>query len=50
MMSGWVYFIITTVLFITFCAFVFHYYKPKRREDVEHEEQPKYRMLDDDKK
>lgn len=41
-------FAMTTVLFITLVGIVIHYYRPKRKEDVEQVEQPKYTMLKDD--
>jgi cbb3-type cytochrome oxidase subunit 3 len=47
-MSGWVYFGITAALFIVLIVLVVHYYKPRKKDEVEHFEKPKYKMLDDD--
>ncbi|TAN45808.1 MAG: CcoQ/FixQ family Cbb3-type cytochrome c oxidase assembly chaperone [Nitrospirae bacterium] len=49
--SGWINFIFTFALFVVFLVVVFHYYNPrKKKEDKEHVEKPKYKMLEDDDK
>jgi hypothetical protein len=48
-MSGWFNFTVNFVLFITLALVIFYYYRPKKKqEDIEKDEQPKYRMLDDE--
>jgi cbb3-type cytochrome oxidase subunit 3 len=47
-MSGWFNVGITVVLFATLVSIVLYYYRPKKREELELDEQPKYRMLNDD--
>ncbi|MBI3592009.1 MAG: cbb3-type cytochrome c oxidase subunit 3 [Nitrospirae bacterium] len=46
--SGWIYFGITVLLFITLVMIVLHYYRPKKKEDAEKAEKPKYTMLNDE--
>ncbi|OGW22472.1 MAG: hypothetical protein A2X55_00840 [Nitrospirae bacterium GWB2_47_37] len=46
--SGWINFGITAVLFIVFIIIVVHYYKPRKKSELEHFENPKYKMLNDD--
>jgi cbb3-type cytochrome oxidase subunit 3 len=43
--SGWIYFAITTLLFIVFVGIVIYYFSPRRKQKVE---DPKYKMLDDE--
>lgn len=42
----WAYFIFTVTLVVVFVGIIIHYYRPGRKKRVE---EPKYRMLDDDK-
>lgn len=46
--SGWIKFIFTIALFIVFVLIVINYYRPKKKEDADKVEKPKYTMLDDD--
>ncbi|MEK6816459.1 MAG: cbb3-type cytochrome c oxidase subunit 3 [Nanoarchaeota archaeon] len=46
--SGWINFGITVLLFITLVMIVLHYYMPKKKEDAEKAEKPKYTMLNDE--
>ncbi|MBI5213879.1 MAG: cbb3-type cytochrome c oxidase subunit 3 [Nitrospirae bacterium] len=46
--SGWINFGITVVLFIILIMIVAHYYRPRKKSDVERFEKPKYKMLSDD--
>jgi len=46
--SGWFKIGVTALLFLTLAVIVVHYYRPKRKEDAERVESPKYRMLGDD--
>ena len=48
MFNGWIYLIMNGALVITFAVVIVYYYKPKKKEDLELAEQPKYTMLDDD--
>jgi len=48
MFNGWIYMIMNGALVITLAVVIVHYYKPKKREDLELAEQPKYQMLEDD--
>ncbi len=46
--SGWFKIALTVMMFATMIAVIAYYYRPRKREEVERDEQPKYRMLDDD--
>ena len=46
--SGWINTGITTLMFATLVAVAVYYYCPKKREERELDEKPKFRMLQDD--
>ena len=46
--NGWMNFGITFALCAVLVVLVVHYYRPKRKEDADKVENPKYRMLEDD--
>jgi cbb3-type cytochrome oxidase subunit 3 len=46
--SGWFNIAVTGALAMTLVTVAVYYYRPKHREQMEHDEQPKYRMLDDE--
>ena len=48
LLSGWFNFTVTAVLCLTLVVVIVHYYRPRRKEDADKVEDPKYRMLDDD--
>ncbi|MDH4164256.1 MAG: cbb3-type cytochrome c oxidase subunit 3 [Nitrospirota bacterium] len=48
LLNAWLKFAFTAVLSITLVVIIIHYYWPKRKEDADRVELPKYRMLDDD--
>jgi cbb3-type cytochrome oxidase subunit 3 len=47
-MTGWINFGISALLFCAIAVVVFYYYRPRSKEIIEHDEAPKWRMLEDD--
>ncbi len=46
--SGWLNTAITVVMFAALAAVTIHYFRPKKQEEVDRDEQPKWSMLRDD--